>query len=481
VSVIWFVVIAAAAGALTLVARAWPRGSAVIGVLGLAVSALVAVGIRPGDEVALGGSTLTASAYARLFLGLGCVTSLILVLSTGSWRAGGDLSAAALGALALAGVVLAIDDPIQAALAATVGGVFGVLVTLGSPTVISVGVAARELRALVIAGALVLGAIAWSTGIAGTAGSDLGLLGLAYLAGVVAVAIRFGAIPFHLWAARVADAAPGAALPLVMAWAPATLALAALGWIDGSIPVGTGLGLERAVIVLVAALTVVLASVAATVHDDLEHIVGYGIIADAGFVILALATLDSTVGQPARAYVLIYLCVKSALAAWAAVLRSTFGVRRVAELGGWARRSPLLAFTLLIVIIATIGLPGVLAWDSRASVAFAVLGSPLAIVFVLAGLAPAAYLGRLVLIGYERTSPIVASGPHPWPRIPEGARPRDPGSAFRWFGRAWELNRAPMAASWVLVLAGIALALSAGALGVREAAAGIEGVTGLSR
>ena len=49
------------------------------------------------------------------------------------------------------------------------------------------------------------------------------VFGLAYLAFALAVAIRFGAIPFHAWAARLTDAVPETTLPLVTAWAPARL------------------------------------------------------------------------------------------------------------------------------------------------------------------------------------------------------------------------------------------------------------------
>ena len=50
------------------------------------------------------------------------------------------------------------------------------------------------------------------------------VFGLAYLAFAIAVAIRFGAIPFHLWAARLADAAPETTLPILTALAPAAFA-----------------------------------------------------------------------------------------------------------------------------------------------------------------------------------------------------------------------------------------------------------------
>ena len=105
-------------------------------------------------------------------------------------------------------------DPRLAVLAATTGGLFGVLITL-TPRDGRAGatVGIRETRAVVVAGALAIAATAWF-------GRDLSQLdaqpvvfGLAYLAFAIAVAMRFGAIPFHLWAARLTDVVPETAFP----------------------------------------------------------------------------------------------------------------------------------------------------------------------------------------------------------------------------------------------------------------------------
>jgi hypothetical protein len=119
-----------------------------------------------------------------------------------------------LGTLGGGGLALSLPDPRIAVLAATAGGLGGVLLTL-TPTGGRIGatVGIRALRPLVIAGAMAIAATAWI-------GRDLSQLaaqpvvfGLAYLAFALAVAIRFGAMPFHVWAARLTDAVPEAALP----------------------------------------------------------------------------------------------------------------------------------------------------------------------------------------------------------------------------------------------------------------------------
>ena len=114
------------------------------------------------------------------------------------------------------------------------------------------------------------------------------VFGFAYLGFAAAVAIRFGAIPFHFWAARLADAAPEVTLPMLMAWVPGAFAIVALTWADQSVaPLLLPLTAERIAIVAVGAASAVLGMVAAGIQDDLEHVVGYTIIADAGIAILA--------------------------------------------------------------------------------------------------------------------------------------------------------------------------------------------------
>ena len=70
----------------------------------------------------------------------------------------------------------------------------------------------------------------------------------------------------------------------------------------------------------IAIASIVLAAVAAYVQDDLEHVLGYSIVGDAGVVMLALATLDPEAWAPARTWILVFVVARSAFAAWVAGL-----------------------------------------------------------------------------------------------------------------------------------------------------------------
>ena len=226
------------------------------------------------------------------------------------------------------------------------------------------------LRATVVAGTMAIAATAWI----GRDLSDLAaqpvVFGLAYLAMALAVALRFGAIPFHGWAARLTDAVPEADLPLVTGWAPAAFAIVALAWIDASIaPLLVDLDAARVVVLGIAIASIVLALVAAWIQDDLEHIVGYSIVGDAGVVLLALAALSPDAWAPARTWIIVLRGrPQRVCGVGRRHPRTTFYTGRVGDLRGWAVRAPLLAGTFVLVIVASIGLPGLAGFEARAQI-----------------------------------------------------------------------------------------------------------------
>ena len=77
------------------------------------------------------------------------------------------------------------------------------LVPRGARAGATVGI--LEARAVVVAGALAIAATAWFGRDLSQMAAQPVVFGLAYLAFAIAVAIRFGEIPFHLWAARLTD------------------------------------------------------------------------------------------------------------------------------------------------------------------------------------------------------------------------------------------------------------------------------------
>ena len=88
--------------------------------------------------------------------------------------------------------------------------------------------------------------------------------------------------------------------------------------------------------------------------------------------VLAFASLEPEVAAAARNWLVASATIKTALGAWAAVVRSTYGGHRLADLGGWARHSPVLGVSFAAILVAAVGLPGIAIWESRAQ---SVIGS----------------------------------------------------------------------------------------------------------
>lgn len=464
-------------GALAVVAaRAQPRVATGLGLAILALSVIAALLILPGQSIPIGSTGIATTDYLRVFLVLTALACLLLAIVGEATEGKRDAPAVALGILASCALALSLPDPRVAVLAATAGGAFGALVALvpdRGRTGATVG--ARVLRATAVAGTMAIAATAWI----GRDLSDLAaqpiVFGLAYLAFALAVAVRFGAIPAHTWAARLTDAVPETALPLVTAIAPAALAIVALAWADASIaPLALDLTSVRFVVLAVAVASIFLASVAAFIQDDIEHIVGYAIVGDAGVVLLAVAALDPAAWAPARIWILAFVVARSAFAAWAAATRATFGTGRVAELRGWAVRAPALATVLAVVVLASIGLPGLAAAEARGQLVSLVLDGPVALVVLVGTLSPLLYYGRVFAIGLQRAGvgPRIA-----WRPVLDRIDLTDVRASLR---RAWTDNRLVAATAGAGLLAILALVVSAGAFGAPEAAAGLPPAIGES-
>jgi len=464
-------------GAIAVVAvRSRPRLATVLGVTMLGLAVIAAALIRPSQSIAIGTSGIATTDYLRVFLLLAALATLLLAIVGEATEGRKDAPAVALAVLASSALALSLPDPRVAVLAATAGGAFGALVALvpdRGRTGATMGM--HVLRATAVAGTMAIAATAWI-------GRDLSELaaqpivfGLAYLAFALAVAVRFGAIPAHTWAARLTDAVPETTLPLVTAIAPAALAIVALAWADASIaPLALDLTSVRFVVLAVAIASIFLASIAALVQDDIEHIVGYAIVGDAGVVMLAVAALDPAAWAPARIWILAFVAARSAFAAWAAATRATFGTGRISDLRGWALRAPILAVVLALVVVASIGLPGLAAAEARGQLISLVLDGPVAVVVMLGTLSPLLYYGRLFVVGAVRTP---GAQRVPWRPVVGRIDLTDLRTSLR---RAWADNRIVTATGGATLLAVLALVVSAGAFGAPQAAAGLPPVVGES-
>jgi NADH:ubiquinone oxidoreductase subunit 2 (subunit N) len=399
-----------AVGAAGAIGSGWALGrggaasrlGAIGGMLALVLVAILAAvsptpaTLTPDASGAVAGTlwngALVPGAYLRVVIVLWSASSV--VVAGVAWLLRGTdglrgLLPATLAALVGTAVTLAASSPVLGIVAAGATGLASVPVVLASPRAAAAAIAAREVR-VAVATALVVLAVASvahvleglifanpdgpasSPGSGTAAAIAFGLLAIALV-----VAVRVGAIPYHVRVSALTDLVAPGSLPLVAAWLPLPLAVVAVGVVAGVLaPLKPPVGSAQALIVAATLLATLAAALVAFIQDDLRHAVGYLTIADLGFVILAIASLDPLLWGPARTWLLMVAVSKTALAVWAAVVESRFETRSVPELRGWLRPSPLLGGALLLIVLATYGLPGWAVMNARVALAGHGAGGP---------------------------------------------------------------------------------------------------------
>jgi NADH:ubiquinone oxidoreductase subunit 2 (subunit N) len=468
----------------TLATVRWPRRRGAIAVLVLGTCVVAAYGLDAGTTLHFGDGTLVISHFLRLWLLSASAAALLLELLALVLTGRERLAPAVLLTLGASAVGLATPDLsagllVLSGAAAVAGLVAAGRVAEGSPT-LRAGVDA--LRVTVVVAVLGILGMAWAVepGVA----LEPTTVTLAYLLVATAIALRMGAVPLHLPAARLAEAAPRSAVPVLVGWLPAAVALTLLAWFSVTVaPIAPDLGWWRQLPVALALLTLAASSLAILVQDDLGHVLGYMAIQGGAFALLALGSFDATVASEARSWLLILPLTVAALAAVVLLLEVAFRTRRTVELRGWIRRAPATALALALALVATYGLPGMAQFVARQRIAELAAGSPLGILGLLAALLAILAWLRLGWIGLQAVGPAVGEGASERPTLPPasaaavGAAAAAPALGERLLalvarGRlALELNRVGLAALLALALALLPIALGVGAGHLVDAAA----------
>jgi NADH:ubiquinone oxidoreductase subunit 2 (subunit N) len=486
VTLLLFIAVAAGGAVLAIALQRRRRLGSLVGIGALAAALAVLVTSSPGPPFWIADGAIALTPYARVLLGVGLAGSLgvLVVERLGAWQPAAPgvvlVAAAGLGAaLGLAGALPAmLVGGATAALA-------GALALAWPATAGRARALARELRG--VAAAMAVGLIAMSLvpqGIGGLAVQPQ-VAGLAAVAAGVALGHRFGAIPLHARSARLTDSAPPSSLPILLVLIPAGWAVIFLAWGTGTLgPVAPLLGWDVTLLVLLGLGTLVLGSLAALLQDNLDRVVVYTIVLDAGVVLLGFAALEPAGREAVRAWLVPFVASRMALFAWAIAFRAAFGTGRISEVRGWIRRAPALGVSLAAIAIASVGWPGLLVWDARSAALEAATAGPALIVASVAALGTPVALARLLGAGLGRPEPRVAEAPGEIVRVPVGLRAavRDMrpsggrrraaiGAALSEARPLLEMNRTPLRALVVVLLAGLALLAAGGGFGIADAAA----------
>jgi len=185
---------------------------------------------------------------------------------------------------------------------------------------------------------------------------------------MIAVALGFkaAAAPFHLWAPDVYQGAPSASVALIASASKlasfvlfARLLWAGAGPVAGSVSTLDTLPGWLPVLALLALASLLLGNLAALAQSNLRRLLAYSAIAHAGGLLLGVMAAGRTGPAPLVYYAATYgLATVGAFGVIAALERANpAGCQNLTDLAGLYRRSPLLAFCLLIFILSLAGIP----------------------------------------------------------------------------------------------------------------------------
>ncbi len=402
-------VLLAGAGAVVLlgiVLHAHERACVLVGiVVALAVAVTSAIA-GPGDD-ALGGAVRrdAASVFLVVLIATTAAAALLLALDHRSALAAGVtarllLSSSGAVLMAGAGDLLVL----LAGLALLAAPLHALPYAAGDarPAGRARDVAARSAILLLVAfGSLLVYAATGSVtlGALGSATTPLGLAGVALIVGGIGCAAVF--LPFHNWSARTYAGTPVA----VIAFCATVVklgAFAALLRAAGVITATGAVALDwRASVAVLAALLLIVASLAAYGEPSLKRFLVYVAAAQAGYI--AVGAAAGTAASPAVAFA---LAVHAALTigAFAAVSLLEGADPVAVDLRGVARRRPLLACAFGTIVLGLVGLPPTAGFVAKLYVFEAAIGAHLAWLVILGALSAvvlAVPILKLLLVSIE--------------------------------------------------------------------------------
>lgn len=219
---------------------------------------------------------------------------------------------------------------------------------------------------------------------------------------VVGIGFKLGAVPFHMWIPDVYHGAP-TAVTLFIGSAPklAAFAMAMRLLVDS---VGSLHTDWQQMLIVLSVLSMGLGNLLAIAQSNIKRMLAYSTIANVGFLLLGILAGTPEGYSAALFYTITYVIMVSG--AFGVVLylsRAGFESDALDDFKGLNRRSPWVAFLMLLVMFSTAGVPPLVGFYAKLSVLKAVVDvglvwlAVLAVVFSIIG---AFYYLRIVKLMY---------------------------------------------------------------------------------
>ncbi len=219
---------------------------------------------------------------------------------------------------------------------------------------------------------------------------------------VVAVAFKLGAVPFHMWVPDVYQGAPTSttafvgAAPKIAAFA-ITLRLLAGGLEDLH-------GMWQQMLIIIALLSIAGGNIIAIAQSNLKRMLAYSTISHMGYFLCGILAGTEEGYSASLFYVLVYAVMS--LAAFGIVLFLATKENesdQLDDLKGLSKRSPWIAFLLMVLMFSMAGIPPTAGFFAKFSVIQALVNADLiwvAAIGVILAVVGAYYYLRIIKLAY---------------------------------------------------------------------------------
>jgi NADH-quinone oxidoreductase subunit N len=248
-------------------------------------------------------------------------------------------------------------------------------------------------------GTLELGVVAQAIQ-TGTAENSLLVFGLVFV--VAGLAFKLGVVPFHMWVPDVYQGAP-TAVTMLIGSAPklAAFAFATRILVEGLQPLVQH---WSGMLIILAIASMALGNISAIAQTNIKRMFAYSTITHMGFLLLGMLSGSIEGYGASMFYAVVY--VMMSLGAFGMIMllsREGFEADTLDDFKGLSRRSPWLAFLMLLLMFSMAGVPPTVGFYAKFSVLKTVVDAGyiwLAVVAVLFSLIGAFYYLRIVKLMY---------------------------------------------------------------------------------
>ncbi|NPV55874.1 MAG: NADH-quinone oxidoreductase subunit N [Anaerolineae bacterium] len=180
-------------------------------------------------------------------------------------------------------------------------------------------------------------------------------LGLVLLMTVAGLAFKISAVPMHFWAPDVYEGAPAPVAGFLSTASKAAGFAVLMRVLAVAFPALTGIW--STLLAVLAVATMLVGNLLALPQRNIKRLLAYSSIAQAGYILIGLATGSVDGANAIMYYLMAYLVTNLAAFGVVEVASRSLGSDQLADYRGLGRRSPGLGVALLLVLLSLGGIP----------------------------------------------------------------------------------------------------------------------------